>query len=120
MDKKLREELIRETHLEDIAETYRPVAEIVGVERFVRLSEYACGDEIYFPKPENILVPARNRRIQVEYNGYNIKQLAEKYELTTKQIGFILRDVPVPGQLDIFDWLGKGADSSENTSPKEK
>ena len=72
MDKKLREELIRETQLEDIAETYRPVAEIVGVERFVRLSEYACGDEIYFPKPENILVPARNRRIQHKTTGGKI------------------------------------------------
>lgn len=59
MDKKLREELIRETHLEDIAETYRPVAEIIGVERFVRLSEYACGDEIY----------SRSRKISSSRHG---------------------------------------------------
>ena len=105
MDKKLQAELIQETRLMDIAETYKPVVEIIGIDKFVELADYAKGDELYFPKPENILAPARNRRIEQEYNGYNMKELAEKYDITIKQIAYILRNVPHPGQIDIFDWL---------------
>lgn len=56
-----------------------------------------------FPKTENIIAPARNRRIKKEWNGYNSKELAEKYNLTTKQIGNILKDEPMIGQMSIFD-----------------
>lgn len=52
--------LIEETTLEDISESYRPVVDIIGIEKFIELSEYAKGDELYFPKTENIIAPARN------------------------------------------------------------
>ena len=84
-------ELIAETTLEDISENYRPVVEIIGIEKFIELSDYAKGDELYFPKVENVIAPARNRRIQKEWDGYNSKELAEKYNLTLKQIGNILK-----------------------------
>lgn len=99
----LTRELIEETTLEDIPESYRPVVEIIGVGKFIELSEYAKGDELYFPKTENIIAPARNRRIKKEWDGYNSKQLAEKYNLTTKQIGNILKDEPMIGQMSLFD-----------------
>lgn len=96
-------ELIHETTAEDIAERYRPVVDIVGVERFALLADYAAGDELYFPKPENIVIPARNRRVKEEWNGYNMKQLAEKYNLTIGQIRNILRDEPLYGQMSLFE-----------------
>lgn len=102
MRDKLIEELICETTIDDISETYRPVVEIIGIDKFIELSDYAKGDELYFPKIENIINPARNRRIRKEYNGYNEKELAETYNLTTKQIGNILKGVN-PLQLSIFD-----------------
>ena len=101
-------ELVRETRPEDIAETYRPVVEIIGIEKFIELSDYAKGDELYFPKVENITAPARNRRIKREWNGYNMKELAERYNLTVKQIGNILKDEPVCGQQNLFDYFGPG------------
>lgn len=100
---KLTRDLIAETTLEDISESYRPVVDIIGIEKFIELSDYARGDELYFPKLENIIAPARNRRIKKEWNGYNSKELAEKYNLTIKQIGNILKDEPMIGQLSIFD-----------------
>lgn len=102
---KLTRDLIAETTLEDISESYRPVVDIIGIEKFIELSDYARGDELYFPKPENIIAPARNRRIKKEWNGYNSKELAEKYNLTIKQIGNILKDEPMIGQLSIFDMV---------------
>lgn len=94
-------ELIDETTIEDISESYRPVVEIIGIEKFLELSDYARGDELYFPKVENIIAPARNRRIKKEWNGYNSKELADRYNLTTKQIGNILKDEPVYGQMSL-------------------
>lgn len=44
-----------------------------------------------------------NQEIKKEWNGYNSKELAEKYNLTTKQIGNILKDEPMIGQMSIFD-----------------
>ncbi len=105
MDGKLKAQLVRETTLEDIAPRYRDVAEIVGIEKFILLSEYALGDELYFPKVENVLAPARNRRLKKEYNGGNVKELADKYGLTVKQVSYILRNVPHPEQMSIFDWM---------------
>ena len=50
----LTRQLIGETKIDDISESYRPVVEIIGVDKFIELSDYAKGDELYFPKIENI------------------------------------------------------------------
>lgn len=105
MKKKILEELIADTRPEDISDRYRVVIDIIGIENFVKLGRYTQGDEIYFPKPESIVVPARNRRIRKEYDGSNAANLAQKYDLTIKQIWNILRDVPYPGQISIDDYL---------------
>lgn len=125
---KLQQELIRETDLADIPEQYRDIAGITGVDTYVKLADYVRGDELYFPKVESILTPARNRRICREYNGYNQKELSEKYGLTIQQVSRVLKkaaaqqqapgnkpDKPVPakkmatlpGQMDLFGYLGK-------------
>lgn len=64
----LTRQLIGETKIDDISESYRPVVEIIGVDKFIELSDYAKGDELYFPKIENIIAPARNRRIAVQFD----------------------------------------------------
>ena len=46
MDRLMRE-LVNETKEEDIADRYRPIVDIIGVDAFVELSIYACGDELY-------------------------------------------------------------------------
>lgn len=103
----LTRELIDETSIDDVSESYRQVVEIIGMEKFIELSEYARGDELYFPKVENIIAPARNRRIKKEFDGYNMKFLADKYNLTTKQIGNILKDEPYIGQVSMFDLISE-------------
>lgn len=99
------EELISETTIDDIGERYRDVVELIGIRNFILLSNYSRGDELYFPKVENVVAPARNRRIKKEYNGYNMKELADRYNLTVKQIGNVLKDEPPAGQLSIDDWM---------------
>ena len=66
MDPNLLDQLIEETRLEDINEKYHPVIEMIGIRKFAELGIYAEGDELYFPKPESIVMKARNRRIKKE------------------------------------------------------
>lgn len=103
MDDVLRDELAADTRAEDIGEKYREIVELIGVRAFILMSEYAQGDEVYFPKLENVLAPARNRRIKREFNGFNTKELAARYNLTIKQVWNILKDAPVAGQISLFD-----------------
>lgn len=101
-------ELIEDTTVEDISERYQGIVRITGIRKFVELSHYARGDELYFPKVESIVSQARNRRIRKEFNGYNGKELADRYNLTIKQIEKIVKDVPVPGQMSFEDFLNAG------------
>ena len=102
MNQELERELIKETTIEDVPEKFRPFVELVGIENVIKLSKYALGDEIYFPKPDTIIRKARNRRIKEEYTGYNEKELAKRYDVTIEQIKKILRDCN-PQQISIFD-----------------
>lgn len=102
---KMQQELLSETTIEDIPERYRDIAEIIGIEAYAKLSDYARGDEIYFPKVETIVMSARNRHIRKEYNGYNQKELAERYDITIQQVNNVLKDCPVYGQMDLFGYL---------------
>ena len=105
MGGKLLDELIEETTIDDIGERYREIVGLIGIRKFILMCYYARGDELYFPKAENVVAPARNRRIKKEYNGYNMKELAERYNLTVKQIQNVLKDEPPAGQMDLEDWM---------------
>lgn len=108
-------ELIEDTTMEDIGERYREIVDLIGIRKFILLSNYARGDELYFPKVENVVSPARNRRIRKEFNGYNSKELADKYNLTIKQIQNIMKDEPPVGQMSMEEWLS-GAGLSPGTA----
>ena len=98
-------QLIKDTTIDDIAENYRPVVDIIGIEKFIEICRYAMGEELYFPMIDRVLAPARNRQIKAEYDGYNAKELAEKYDITMRRIAGILRDEPMIGQIHMFDLL---------------
>ena len=117
MDEKLLNELIEDTTIDDIGERYREIVEIVGIRKFILLSNYARGDELYFPKVENVVSPARNRRIKKEFNGYNSKELADKYNLTVKQIQNIMKDEPPVGQMSLEEWMGCAGVSPGTDNP---
>ena len=110
MNAGLLNELIEETRIEDIPERYRDIVQIVGIRKFAELSRYAKGDEIYFPKVETIVSAARNRRIKKEFTGSNDKELADRYNLTLKQIWNILKDEPPVGQISLEEWMNEKVD----------
>lgn len=95
------EELLPEVRLEDLSEGNRQIVEIIGLKNFIELSKFAKGERLYLPKPETIVIEARNRKIKEGFNGRNYLELAGKYNLTTRQIRHIIKDEPIPGQIEL-------------------
>ena len=76
-----------EIKLEDIPENVRDIAEVIGMEAFIKLAKFCGGQRgIYIPKYSNIIKGARDREIKRRYTRYNLEQLAREYNLSTQQI----------------------------------
>lgn len=83
--------LLESVDISDIPETYQPVVSLIGLDNFLKMCRYGMGDEIYFPMQESILRNARNRLIIQDYNGHNLAELSQKYNLTAKHIRNIVK-----------------------------
>jgi Mor family transcriptional regulator len=69
-----------------IPERYRPIAELIGVENFIKLADYSKGDTFYIPSSEFFLRPIRDQRIREEYKGNNTRQLAQKFKISERRV----------------------------------
>jgi Mor family transcriptional regulator len=81
-----------ELTIEDLPESYRHVAEIVGVENAVKLSEHLGGLPFYFPKLDGLLLKKRDETIRREFTGSNHRELARKYSLSEQRIRDIVQN----------------------------
>jgi len=73
-------------------DTMAMLISIVGLSAAKKLVEVFGGDAFYFPKVESVIRSARNRRIYKEFTGYNHRELAAKYNLTTRYIRDIVQE----------------------------
>lgn len=103
-------ELIDNLQLEDLSSEQRELADVIGLESYKRLITIYGGSSIYIPKVDNFLRADRNDRIKQEFNGWNFKELSQKYDLTEVQIRNIVNDMvhvarsrPGEGQTSLFD-----------------
>lgn len=85
------EEVLPYIEPEDIPDNYSEIISMIGLEPFLKICQYCAGDELYFPKVDRVIKKSRDRMIRKEYDGTNIKMLAQKYELSIKQICNILK-----------------------------
>ena len=85
----LTEKIVQELTIDMIPDgIWRVVAREIGTVNTIKLFYILIGDTVYVPKPERVLIPARNKLILREFTGCNCDALARKYGLTT---GYILR-----------------------------
>lgn len=76
--------------LEDLTGNQREIAELIGLDNYIKLSKLYGGDSsLYIQKYTEITKNARNREIRKKYNGYNIRQLAKMYNLSEQHIRLI-------------------------------
>ena len=95
--------------LEDLFGNQRDIAEIIGVENYIRLTKAFGGDNIYIQKYSEVCKIRRNAEIRTKFNGYNAEDLARKYDLTERYVRMICSDLicerraALPGQMSLFD-----------------
>lgn len=101
------ERWMKEITLNDLDEKNREIAEIIGVENYLKLIEFYGGTRVYFNKLEEVTKGIRDQKIKAEYNRYNIRELIVKYNLAEESIRRILRSEPAEGQISLFDMVGQ-------------
>ena len=68
--------------VEDLPESYRDVAMVVGVENAIKLSDTLGGLAYYFQQLDKVLLKKRDEMIRNEFTGANHRPLAKKYGLS--------------------------------------
>lgn len=98
------ESWISELTLDMIPEPHRELAEIIGIENFIKLAKILGGKTVYIPKADSFLRPARDINIKKEFNGYNHSELARKYNLSERWVMEICGPGHLKGQLSLLDF----------------
>ena len=80
------------TSLEQLSGEQRELAEIVGLEVYNMLIENFGGCQMYIPKRETIFKNIRNKEIKKDFNGFNYRELAKKYNLSEKTVRKIISE----------------------------
>lgn len=95
--------------LEDLSQEQKKIADLIGKDNFKKLMEEYGGTYFYIPKTDKIERMERNEQIKAEFDGYNFRELAQKYGLTEVTIRSILSDKvravrarPMEGQLPLL------------------
>jgi Mor family transcriptional regulator len=88
--------------IDELPESYQPVAEIVGVEGALRLSAHLGGLSFYYPRLDSLLRDKRDAQIRAEFTGCNHRDLARKYKLTESWIREIVSRRQADEQANLF------------------
>lgn len=88
--------------IDELPDSYQPVAEIVGVEGALRLAKHLGGLSFYYPRLDSLLRDKRDAQIRAEFNGTNHRDLARKYQLTESWIREIVQRRPADEQANLF------------------
>lgn len=95
--------------LEDLEGDQLQLATAIGIEAYRELVKEYGGTHIYIPEHEGFKATLRNADIRRDFNGYNFKELAKKYNLTESSIRRIVEDIkqkirtaPMEGQIKLF------------------
>lgn len=75
---------------EDLPKEQQEFADIIGFEPYIKLVKNYGGGSIYIPGVKTIENIYKKRQIKAEFNGFNYKELAQKYHLSTTWIREIL------------------------------
>lgn len=70
----------------DLPEPYSTIAELIGVDNTLLLVSKMGGEHLYLPRLSTLRRQVRDKNIQNEYTGYNIRQLARKYRISVRRV----------------------------------
>lgn len=85
------EDYLKYLELEDLTNEQRDLAETITIKKYIDMMKYFGGWNIYIHKPERTNISVRNRLIRADFDGYNYRDLAMKYNLSTNSIRKIIK-----------------------------
>ena len=78
--------------MSDLPPQFENIAMRVGIDITKMLFEEFGGTSVYFPTEKMIYKDARDREIIEKFNGFNVKELASKYNMSESYIRSIIRN----------------------------
>ena len=79
-----------ELKISDLPPQFENIALGLGIEKIKALFKEFGGTSVYFPTEKMIYKEARDREIISQYNGFNHKELAAKYNMSESYIRAII------------------------------
>lgn len=76
--------------ISDLPPQFENIAIELGIDNIKALFKEFGGTSVYFPTKKMIYKEARDREIISEYNGFNHKELADKYNMSESYIRAII------------------------------
>ncbi len=76
--------------ISDLPLQFKNIAIELGIDKVKVLFKEFGGTSVYFPTEKMIYKDARDRKIISEYNGFNYKELAVKYNMSESYIRYII------------------------------
>lgn len=76
--------------ISDLPPQFENIANRLGIEKAKCLFEEFGGTSVYFPTEKMIYKEARDREIISDYNGFNHKELAIKYNMSESYVRAII------------------------------
>ncbi|CEP41100.1 Mor transcription activator family protein (plasmid) [Paraclostridium sordellii] len=80
-----------ELKISDLPPQFENIAIRVGIDITKVLFEEFGGTSVYFPTEKMIYKEARDREILSKFNGFNIKELDSKYNMSESYVRAIIR-----------------------------
>ncbi|MEG2789015.1 MAG: Mor transcription activator family protein [Romboutsia sp.] len=77
--------------ISDLPPQFENIANRLGIDKAKWLFEEFGGTSVYFPTEKMIYKESRDREILSQFNGFNIKELASKYNMSESYVRAIIR-----------------------------
>lgn len=90
-------QILGSLELDDLQEQHKGIAEAVGIQGLVSLTNVFGGSSIYIPQAKELIKNKVYGMILAEYDGTNIKELAVRYSVCESTVYNIVRDKIVKG-----------------------
>lgn len=80
--------------MDDLPESHRHIAEVIGIPAMIALCECYDGEPIYVPVIGTLISTIRATLIREEYNGSNVRELAKKYGIGVSAVYKLVQSLP--------------------------
>lgn len=114
----MEKEIIEELTLDDLPDSQREIAEVIGIDNLLKLSDNFAGNSLYINQRKELEKEMVYRRILQEFDGGNVTKLTQRYGVSRATVYKIVKEQReelvkkrkqekdnLPGQISLMDLL---------------